>query len=171
MSPAKVLRMLCGASLAALSLAACGGNDSTAATAAATASGDQRAAFQACLREHGVTLPSFSPRARPSGRPSDLPSGARPSRGPGGGFGSMSPQMRQAMQACRSVLPSGGPGFGRFGGGADNSAMQAFRTCMKDNGAEIRGRFDQSDPKIAKALKKCRPLLPSNFPQPSPSAS
>jgi hypothetical protein len=162
--------MLGGAGLAVLALAACGGNDNTAATATATASGDPRAAFQACLKQHGVTLPSFGAGTRPSARPSGVRPSGQPSRGPGGGFGSMSPEMQKAMQACQSVMPSGAAGFGRFGG--DNSAMQAFRTCMKDNGAEVQGRFDasaQSDPKVVKALKKCRPLLPTGSPQPSPS--
>ncbi|GII65229.1 hypothetical protein Skr01_53140 [Sphaerisporangium krabiense] len=83
---------------------------------------------------------------------------------------SQSPQTRQALEACRSLMP-GGFGQGRRpGGGMDASALQAFRTCMKDNGAELpenggmRG-LKTEDPAIAKALKKCRPLLPTMPPR------
>ncbi len=81
----------------------------------------------------------------------------------------MNPEMQKAMEACRSLMPSGGP---QRGGGFDQSAMNAFRTCMKDNGVEdVRGfnDLDQNDPKIAKALEKCRPLLPTR-PSAAPSA-
>jgi hypothetical protein len=75
-------------------------------------------------------------------------------------------------------MPQGG-GFGRGGGngtgggnGANASALQAFRTCMKDHGAELpQGagfrNIDRNDPKIAKALKTCQPLLPTAAPSPS----
>jgi hypothetical protein len=80
------------------------------------------------------------------------------------------------MQACASLRPTPGPGGGfgrgRFGG-RDDSALRAFRTCMKDNGAELKpGAFRDlktPDPKTAKALKKCRPLMPAR-PTPSPGA-
>ncbi|MEU9889727.1 hypothetical protein [Sphaerisporangium sp. NPDC051011] len=83
----------------------------------------------------------------------------------------MSPQQRQAFEACRSLMPNGG-GFGQGrGGGFDASALEAFRTCMKDNGAELpqngTGMRDlkTDDPAVAAALKKCRPLLPSMPPR------
>ncbi|WP_214416222.1 hypothetical protein [Sphaerisporangium fuscum] len=74
--------------------------------------------------------------------------------------------MRKAFEACRSLMPQGGFGRGR---GADDSVMRAFRTCMKDNGAELpqdggMRRLETGDPKIAQALKKCRPLLPTRAP-------
>jgi hypothetical protein len=164
----------------AVAVAGCGGGGSTSAgaTAVAARSGDQRAAFTACLQKNGVTLPSGRPSGRPSDRPTARPSG-RPSARPSGGFGgfrSMSPEMQKAFQACASLMPQGGGfrgGNGGGGNGTNASALQAFRTCMKDNGAEIpQGAgfrtIDRNDPKIAKALKTCRPLLPT--PAPSPSA-
>jgi hypothetical protein len=83
----------------------------------------------------------------------------------------MSPEMRKAFEACRSLMPRGG-GFGQgrgMRGGADDSAMQAFRSCMKDNGAELPAnggmrQLKTEDPKVAKALEKCRPLLPTRTP-------
>jgi hypothetical protein len=77
----------------------------------------------------------------------------------------MGPEMQKAFQACASLRPSGGPGAFGGNGGPDNSAMQAFRSCMKDNGAELPAdsfrTLKTDDPKIATALKKCRPLLPT----------
>lgn len=159
-----------------VTVSACGGEADTTSSAqpgaqpsGAQPSGDQLAAFTDCLREHGVTMPSMAPRDRPSGAPS-----ARPSRS-AGGFPSMNPEMGKAMEACRSLMPSGGPGFGRGrDGGFDSSAFQAFASCMKDHGAELDEnagfrQLDESNPKIAKALKTCRPLMPTRAPRPSPT--
>ncbi|MFF3664998.1 hypothetical protein [Microtetraspora malaysiensis] len=182
-----------------LAVAGCGGDKTDAGAAA---DGDQRAAYLNCLRENGVTMPSGRPGGRPSrapgddagpgaaaadGQPDQAGAGGqgdasrpRPSRGPGG-FRSMSPEMQKAMEACRSLMPEGGRGWGGRGpggdegrgpGAADVAAMQPFRTCMKDNGAEVaEGKnwrdLDQNDPKVAAALKKCRTLLPEPSPQPS----
>ncbi|WP_405142179.1 hypothetical protein OG589_33535 [Sphaerisporangium sp. NBC_01403] len=91
----------------------------------------------------------------------------------------MSPEMQKAFEACRSLMPQGGYGQGRGPrGGMDDSALQAFRSCMKDNGAELpqnggMRELKTSDPAIAKALEKCRPLLPtgrSGQPGDQPSA-
>ncbi len=83
----------------------------------------------------------------------------------------MDPATRKAFEACRSLMPQGGQGgFGRRGG--DPQALQAFRTCMKDNGAEISGAvrvrdLATADPKAAKAYEKCRVLLPTATPTPA----
>lgn len=74
--------------------------------------------------------------------------------------------------------------------------LQAFRSCLSDHGVKLPtptpgarpprgqrspgarrtpgaggllGRFDTSDPKVAKAVKTCRPLLPTPTPRPSSS--
>jgi hypothetical protein len=89
----------------------------------------------------------------------------------------MSPEMQKAFQACRSLMPQGRFGQGNgTRGGIDSSALQAFRSCMKDNGAELPAnggmrRLKTSDPAIAKALKKCRPLMPTPGPRPSGAPS
>ncbi|GLX98639.1 hypothetical protein [Herbidospora sp. NBRC 101105] len=133
-----------------LTLTACGGTEETTAAPAPSGGPGDRTALAECLKEHGVTLPEGGFRNRPSDRPSDRPSGeprSRPS-----GFPSMDGKMREAFEAC--------------GGGRrqmDDSALNAFRTCMKDNGAEV-GSFrdvNRDDPAIRKALEKCRPLMPS----------
>ncbi len=170
---------------------------SPAASAAGTAGpGDRNGAafeaYRACLQQHGVTLPSFSPGARPSGSFSRPPGGfSRPpgaSRGPGGdgggfgGFGSPNPSTSAAQAACASLAPAGG-----FGGGATISAttFAAFKSCMSDHGvtitstdpqAAIRG-LDRTDAKTAAALKLCQPILGQAAdgggpaPSPTPAAS
>jgi hypothetical protein len=100
------------------------------------------------------------------------------------------------MQACASLRPNGGGG-GAFGG-RDSSAMQAFTACLKTHGVVLpTGRpspaagapsatpgarrpngggaarglrgLQTSDPKVAAALKTCRPLMPTGAPAPNPS--
>ncbi|MFC4535208.1 hypothetical protein [Sphaerisporangium dianthi] len=83
--------------------------------------------------------------------------------------------MRKAFEACRSVMPQGRRGQGDRSGGFDPSALEAFRSCMKDNGADLPAnsgirRLKTEDPAIAKALQKCRPLLPTQPPAPTPPA-
>lgn len=149
--------------VALMSVAACG---SSTAHPAATPSGTRRpgdfAAYASCLRQHGVNIPT----ARPTGRPA------------GGMFNGAS---RQALAACRSLAPR------RSGRGMQE--MQAFRSCLTDHGVSMPtpspgmrppgarrspgterfGGLNTSDPKTAKALKICRPLLPTRSPRPSPS--
>jgi hypothetical protein len=169
------------ASAAALLLTAgCGSSgDKAAAKPSASASGSGGfAAYANCLRQHGVNLPT----ARPSGRPS----------GGGGGFfggGGAGGANQQARQACQSLAPRGG----RFGGQAMQE-LQAFRSCLSDHGVKLPtptpgmrrspdaqrtpgarrspgqgflGGLSTADPKVAKALKTCRPLLPTPSPRPS----
>jgi hypothetical protein len=148
-------------------LAACGGSGGGGGPANAAPSGGQAAfqAYAACLRQHGVTLPT--------GRPSGRPSGVRPSGGRGfggGGFlGTEAPPgvdqrtWDAAMQACASVRPS----FGRGGG---NSAFQAYRNCLREHGITFSagpGGLNTADPKVAAAMATCAPLRPSGRPGPS----
>jgi hypothetical protein len=168
-----VLLASAGALLFSAACGSSGGKASASSSASAAASGF--AAYAACLRQHGVNIPT----ARPSGRPS----------GGGGGFlgggGAAGGANQQARQACQSLAPSGGLRDGR-----GMQELQAFRSCLSDHGVKLPtptpgaqrtpgarrtpgegmfGRFDTSDPKVAKAVKTCRPLLPTMTPRPSPS--
>ncbi len=144
------------------------------------------AAYTACLAQHGVTVPSFSPGARPSGTFSRPPGGfSRPpgaSRGPGGGgfgaFGSPNPSTSAARAACASLLPAGAVGGNRT---ISATTFAAFKSCMSDNGVTItstdpqtaiRG-LDRTDAKTAAALKICQPILGQGAGSgaPTPSAS
>ncbi|GAB1820955.1 hypothetical protein [Herbidospora sp. RD11066] len=163
-----------------LSLTACGGtaDGETAAAPASSGGPGDRTALAECLKEHGVTLPEGGGGwggnrnggqpggGQPGERPSDRPSGeprVRPS-----GFPSMDDKTREAFQACGGGQMMGGRG----GGGMDNSAFNAFRTCMKDNGAEVANmrEMNQDDPAIKKALEKCRPLMPTGRPSAPPAS-
>ncbi|MCO6006677.1 hypothetical protein NE236_16960 [Actinoallomurus purpureus] len=170
------------ASVAALFLCAgCGSSGGKAAASpsgsAGTAGAGGFAAYAACLRQHGANVPT----ARPSGRPSGQ-AGQR-----GGGFGGgLGGAGQEARDACRSLAPQGQ----RQG----MQEMQAFRSCLTDHGVTLPtptpgaartpgagrtpgvrrspgmgflGGLKTTDPKIAKALKTCRPLLPSSSPRPS----
>lgn len=139
--------------LVTLTAAGCG---TAVAPAAATAPSPGPGSYQACLRQHGVTVPTARPTARPAG-----------------GSGAGNPGLQKARQACAALRPAGGfGGSGRFG-----TAFQAFRTCMAAHGEPIPatrptappspgpGRFlnglNPGDPKVAAALKACQSKLPA----------
>jgi hypothetical protein len=176
--------VLLASATALLFSAACGssGGKALGSPSASAAASGGFAAYAACLRQHGVNIPT----ARPSGRPSG---------GAGGGFfgggAGRGGANQQARQACQSLAPQGGRG-----GGRGMQETQAFRSCLSDHGVKLPtptpgagrtpgaqrtpgarrtpgagpfGRFDTSDPKVAKAVKICRPLLPTMSPRPSPS--
>jgi len=166
---------------ALLLIAGCGQAKSAAATAPRSSSpgGSSITAYLTCLRQHGVNVPTVRPTARPTARPT-------------GGFGAGSAAMQKARQACASLRPAGGFGFG----GGFAAAFQAFRTCMASHGVTIpttrptappsapasppasgaprAGRFlnglNPDDPKVAAAVKACQSKLPT-FPRPSASPS
>ena len=131
-----------------------------------------------CLRQHGVnvTMPTGRPSgARPSGRPSGVRPSGRAGGGGGGGFlGNQPPSgvdqqtWDAAQQACASLRPSFGPG----GRGANNSALAAYRNCLRDHGVTASGPLNDlssADPKVAAALQACAPLRPTAAPRPSSS--
>jgi len=125
---------------AALALAACGSASASGGTSTTKAKGPPSlSAYTACLRQHGVTLPSFNPGSFPTGGP-------RPSFNPGSGgtgagrFGALrnNPTFEKAAAACKGLRPSGG--FGRFGGGSggfNSSAFAAYRNCLKLHGVTL----------------------------------
>lgn len=174
--------LTCGAVLvsaaALMTSAACGSSGGKAAASpsgsAASIAGGDFAAYAQCLRQHGVNIPTAPPGGQPSGPP-------------GRRFGGLAGANREALQACRSLAPRPG--------GRGMQELQAFRSCMKDHGVSpatpspgvprspgtgrtpgafrspgsgLPGRLNTSDPKVAKALKICRPLLPTPSPRPSP---
>jgi hypothetical protein len=152
-----------GCALMALMVSGCGTAASPAASVATPSA--SAGAYQACLRQHGVTIPTARPTARPTTRPS-------------GGFGAANPAFQKARQACASLRPSGG--FGGFGG-QFATAIKAFRSCMAAHGETIPStrptapptaapspgtdRFlnglNPANPGVAAALKACQSKLPS----------
>ena len=176
-------RFLIGAALPALAatlvLAGCGGSSSNAgatstANAAGTATASARlSAFQACLKQHGVTVrpgqfsarphASFSPSAFPTRSPRPRPSFAG--------------RDSAAFKACAKYAPAGfGAGFGRA---ISSSALAAFKSCLGQNGVKVTGstagavlaELRNSTGKTAAAVRTCRVLLQPAAPTPSPSPS
>lgn len=159
----------------ALVLAGCGGSGNAGATSAAAAAASPAAstglsAFEACLKQHGVTVKpgqfgarptaSFSPRAFPTGSP-------RPRA-------SFAGRNSAAFKACGKYAPSG------FGLGASraisSSALAAFKSCLSSNGVKATGttanaifsELRNSTGKTAAAVRTCRVLLQPAAPTPSP---
>lgn len=168
-----------GAVLATLAIVACGSsaNSSSSSTSSAAASSGasgarssfrdpaRRAKLVACLKQHGVTLPS-----RPSG-------GGRPPGFLGGGSGAAAdPKVRAALQACGANF---GPGA-RVSPAARTAAVAKFTTCVGQHGYKLpKPNFSghgpvfspsiQSNPKFQAASKACAGLLrPSGAPQGAP---
>ncbi|GAA1736053.1 hypothetical protein GCM10009681_03170 [Luedemannella helvata] len=170
------------AGIAAL-LTACGdGDEGTSATSDGQGG---FAAYQECLAQQGITLPSWGQQGQPPPSGSRVPrampegGGAPPGGAPPGGGGFMPEGVDQetwqkAQEACAPVRPSGGPG----GFGGDNSAFAAYRNCLAENGVSGSagpGQLTTADPKVAAAEKVCAALRPSGRPgggaPPTPSAN
>lgn len=121
-------------------------------------------AYRDCLTQHGVTLPSAPTTVAGATTVAGQPRGG----GAAGGLQSVmsDPANAAAVSACASLVPSGG-----FGGGANGAraqAMQAYDSCLADNGVTVPTTvaggpppsIDQTDPAYAAAATKCAPLLP-----------
>jgi hypothetical protein len=138
----------------ALILAACGSssNTSSSASTSAAASGSgasgtaaTRSKFVACLKAHGVTLPSRPAGAHP--RPNGGGEGGGPPGGGGGGgffFGGggggkggqgagrfNNPKMRAALQAC------GGGRFPQRRFTPNKAAVTKFVACVRQHGYDL----------------------------------
>ncbi len=162
-------------------LAGCGGGGGSSPTTASSASATSTAglsAFQACLKQHGVTVSpsqfagrpsgSFSPGAIPTGSfsPGAFPSGsARPSFAGTNGA---------AFQACAKYAPAGFGG-GANGAGISSSALAAFKSCLASKGVKVTGstasavlsQLRNATGKTATAVSTCRVLLQPASPTPS----
>jgi hypothetical protein len=191
------LGALGGLLAAGLVLSACGGGTSHAAAASTDNSttttagngtggngagrGGALTAFRDCMSSHGITLTfSTRPRNRNGGDgtpPSTTPGDTRP-RGAGGfpGFGGGNfadrfktppagvdaTRYKAALDACMSKLPT------RGADAPNNSAFQAYRSCLKDHGVTLptaggsgAGAINRNDPKVKAAFATCQPLLPA----------
>lgn len=115
-----------GTLLAALAVSACGagGATGTGTAAAAASTRPQAVAFSRCMRSHGV--PKF-PDPAPGG------AGIHIAIGPGSGIDPQSPAFQAAQQACRHLLPGGGPGAGHPTAQARQAMLQTAR-CMRAHG-------------------------------------
>lgn len=151
--------------IAGLLVTACG-TSSTGSTGQGGAQAAGTSAFQQCLRQHGVSLPS----GRPSFGGTPSPGASFPAGGgsPPGGFGTGAGS--KAFQACRKYAPAG---FGRGQRGAGGlSSFAAFTSCMKQHGVTLTGgpgalsSLSSASGKTKKAFQKCRALMPQGAPTP-----
>jgi hypothetical protein len=151
------------------------------------------AAFEKCLSQHGVKLPS-RPRTSGSGGGGFPGGGGFGGEGGGGfgggapgggGFGGASPatnsKFAKAFSACRSKLPAGGA-FRRPAGGtftptpAQQQALTTYESCMNTHGVQIASNATfqtirsliASDPTAAAASKDCASDLQGVFRPPDP---
>ncbi|NUO57544.1 MAG: hypothetical protein HOV78_12815 [Hamadaea sp.] len=170
--------------VAAFALAACGGSgDDSGSGGSGT---DAMSAYQKCLSDNGVTLPSNGarptnrafPSGNPSNRPTVRPSGtAFPGGGqgfPGGGNGGFVPQgvdatkWAEAQEKCSSLRPTGQGGFGNGQGGPGGGQGRdaAYRNCLSEHGVTIQdGQTpDTADAKVVEAEKACAVLKPAASP-------
>ena len=155
-------RWAAAALMAGLLVTACGSSTGSSGQGSAQAGG--ASAFQQCLRQHGVSLPS----GRPSFGGTPSPGAGAPAGGGQfpGGFGSGAGS--GAFQACRKYAPAG---FGRGGAGAGGlSAFSAFSNCMKQHGVTLTGgpgalqSLGSAGGKVKKAFQTCRSLMPQRAP-------
>jgi hypothetical protein len=169
---------------AAAFIAACGGGGGDTTDNASGNGQNGLAAYQSCLAQHGVTLPSRggqNGQAPPSDGAFPGGGGTPPSGAPQGGFGGgggFRPEgvddetWQKAQEACASVMPTGGPG------GGNNSAFTAYRNCLTEHGVSASagvGQLNTADAKVAAAVKACEALQPTGGPgggtQPTSPAS
>ncbi len=170
-------------------LAACGGGASksaattpstTAVPSSSVGSGGATnvavlTAFRACLTQHGVALPTFTPRTTVPGQspPSSTAGGSGLGRGSGGGGVNgvfTNPADQAAVSACESTLPAGYLAQQQ----ARANQRAAFNSCMADHGVTIASTTPGSPPTTlytsSAAYKTCSPLLPAR-PQGAPSGA
>jgi len=155
----------------------CGGNSpSSTATSSGQASGSavsrarsEGVAYASCMRSHGVpAFPDPQVSAAPGGGVSvkqAVPASAAEGN----------PRFRIAQQACRSLLPGGGPGGeGPLIGTAEQEQYLRLAACIRahgvpdlpdptfSHGVNIPGlqHSELSSPTFQKAVQACRSLIP-----------
>lgn len=167
-----------------LIIAACGSSSSTGSTHTSTtaSTSSSRTKLAACLKQHGVTLPSrpgggggggggfFGGGGPPAGAAgaggATTPSGTRP---PGAGGFSSNPKLQAAFKACGGTR--GSFGAGRFRRPHFSAAtLTSFATCVRKHGynlpkpktsgsGAIFPRSIESNPKFIKASRSCASIL------------
>lgn len=140
----------CGSSSSSTTSGSSGSSTSTTASAAAGGGGPnstRRAALVACLKQHGVTLPSRPAGAPPGGAPG---SGGSSGSGTGTGTGTTSrrgffggggafannPKMQAAFKACGANFGFRGGG-GRFAGRLSHTVITKYVACVRQHGYNL----------------------------------
>lgn len=150
--PLRRLVLVVAAAAVAVAVAACGSASSTTTTKSASASDSSsttktasgsRATLVACLKQHGVTLPS---RRAGGGAPPGGPGGGGPPAGGGGFFGGGggtgsgsrrgffrdNPKFAAAFKACGGSAAFGRGARGRFR--ISHTAIDNYVACIRQHG-------------------------------------
>jgi hypothetical protein len=139
--------------IAAIALAACGSSSTTgsktSSSSAAASASSSRTKLAACLKQHGITLPSRPAGAKPpSGGAGGgggygggaFGGGGAGAGGPGGANGAQSSKFRAAFKACGADFGGGGGRFGRSGAGGFKptaAALSKFTACVDAHGYKL----------------------------------
>lgn len=124
-----------------------------------TAVGESFAAYQTCLKSHGVTVPTGDGFAAGAGTPTTTTPSTPVTT---------TPRTRQAvpaadqkaLTACAGLRPSGGfAGSGGFT--STNPAFTKLETCLKSHGVQTGTAAPRTSTAYQSALTACRSLLPA----------
>jgi hypothetical protein len=141
--------------IAAIVVAACGSSSTTgsktSSSSAAASASTSRTKLAACLKQHGITLPSRPAGAKPpsggagggggyggGGFFGGGGAGGGGAGGPGGANGAQSSKFRAAFKACGADF--GGGRFGRGGAGGFKptaAALSKFTACVDEHGYKL----------------------------------
>jgi len=165
-------RWLLGFGLAALVLTGCSASSESEvatlsdqdaqpeASSSPTATDDGGLAFAACMRDNGIDVPDPDPD-QGFGSPQDAD------------IDFDDPKFRDALTECQDLLPGGNPLNQNFDS-AQQEAILNLVACLRDNGVDVPdpqfdangklvltdpGAINPGDPKLRKALEKCRSEL------------
>jgi len=164
----------CGSASSSSSTSSASGTTTTTAAASSGAGGAnsaRRSALVACLKQHGVRLPSRPAGAPPGGGTGTgtTGTGSTPRRGffGGGGAFANNPKMQEAFKACGANFGFRG---GNFAGRLSHTTITKYVTCVRQHGYDLpdpnfsgKGPIFQSNirtnPKFMSASKACQSIL------------
>jgi hypothetical protein len=127
------------------------------------------AKYTACLKQNGVTLPTFGAGGAGGGGGGGGQGGTPPTGTNGQGGAARpggNPKFQKAAAACASLRPAGlrAGGFGGRGGGANTAAFAAYRNCLTLHGVKASqltpGSSSKPTAKVQKAMTACASLRP-----------
>jgi hypothetical protein len=174
----KAIRLIAGLAALALLVAGCGGGSKSPSAAGSEGGGSsesaspasQGVAYGACMREHGV--PDFpDPKVSTNGSEVRVAVGVTPAI-------TGNPHFKSAQQACRKLLPGGGPGSssGPRLSTAEQAQVLQFVACVRKHGepslpdptfsgggVHLPGSVDTHTSAFKSAELACKSLIPTSL--------
>lgn len=124
-----------------------------------TAVGESLAAYQSCLKSHGVTLPTGGGFAPGAGTPTTTTPSTPVTTTPRTKQ-AVPAADQKALTACASLRPSGGFA-GSSGFTSTNPAFTKLETCLKTHGVQTGTAASRTSTAYQSAVTACRSLLPA----------